>query len=49
MIRFEQLSKSFWVGGERKIVIDTLDLTLLTGKSLGLLGRNGAGKSLMAR
>ena len=47
MIRFEQLSKSFWVGGERKVVIDTLDLTLPTGKSLGLLGRNGAGKSTL--
>lgn len=47
MIRFENLSKSFWVGGERKVVIDNLDLTLPTGASLGLLGRNGAGKSTL--
>lgn len=47
MIRFENLSKSFWVAGERRIVIDHLNLTLPTGKSLGLLGRNGAGKSTL--
>lgn len=47
MIRFEHLTKSFWVRGERKIVIDNLNLTLPTGKSLGLLGRNGAGKSTL--
>ena len=47
MIRFENLSKGFWVGGTRKMVIDHLDLTLPTGKSLGLLGRNGAGKSTL--
>ncbi|MDJ0820357.1 MAG: ABC transporter ATP-binding protein [Paracoccaceae bacterium] len=47
MIRFEHLSKSFWVGNERKTVIDNLNLTLPTGKSLGLLGRNGAGKSTL--
>ncbi|MEO0767462.1 MAG: ABC transporter ATP-binding protein [Pseudomonadota bacterium] len=47
MIRFEHLSKSFWVAGERKTVINNLNLTLPTGKSLGLLGRNGAGKSTL--
>ncbi len=47
MIRFENLTKSFWVQGERKIVIDNLDMTLPTGKSLALLGRNGAGKSTL--
>lgn len=47
MIRFENLSKSFWVAGERKTVIDNLNLTLPTGQSLGLLGRNGAGKSTL--
>ncbi|MCM2563864.1 ABC transporter ATP-binding protein [Lutimaribacter sp. EGI FJ00015] len=47
MIRFENLSKSFWVGGERRLVIDDLNITLPTGASLALLGRNGAGKSTL--
>ena len=47
MIRFENLTKSFWLRGERKVVIDNLNLTLPTGKSLALLGRNGAGKSTL--
>lgn len=47
MIRFENLSMSYWVRGERKVVIDRLDTTLPTGKSLALLGRNGAGKSTL--
>ncbi len=47
MIRFENLTKSFRLRGERKVVIDNLNLTLPTGKSLALLGRNGAGKSTL--
>ena len=47
MIRFENLSKSFWVQGARKTVIDNLNATLPTGKSVALLGRNGAGKSTL--
>ena len=47
MIRFENLSKGFWVGGERKVVIDNLNATLPTGASLALMGRNGAGKSTL--
>ncbi|MEQ8291769.1 MAG: ABC transporter ATP-binding protein [Roseovarius sp.] len=47
MIRFENLSKSFWIKGKQKVVIDNLNLTLPSGRSLGLLGRNGAGKSTL--
>ncbi len=47
MIRFENLTKSFSIRGERRVVIDNLNLTLPTGKSLALLGRNGAGKSTL--
>lgn len=47
MIRFEGLTKSFMVRGERRVVIDNLNLTLPTGRSLALLGRNGAGKSTL--
>ena len=47
MIRFENLTKSFQVRVQRKVVIDNLNATLPTGKSLALLGRNGAGKSTL--
>lgn len=47
MVRFENLTKSFWVNGRRKVVINNLNLTLPTGRSLALLGRNGAGKSTL--
>lgn len=47
MIRFESLTKSFDVNGQRKVVIDDLNLTIETGRSLALLGRNGAGKSTL--
>jgi capsular polysaccharide transport system ATP-binding protein len=47
MLRFENLTKSYWVQGSQKIVIDRLNIELPTGKSLGLLGRNGAGKSTL--
>lgn len=47
MIRFENLTKSFWIRGERKVVIDNLNLTLPPGRSLALMGRNGAGKSTL--
>ncbi len=47
MIRFDNLSKGFWVNGNYKTVIDNLNMTLPTGSSLALLGRNGAGKSTL--
>lgn len=47
MIRFENLTKTYWIKGEPKTVINNLCLELPTGKSLALLGRNGAGKSTL--
>jgi len=47
MIRFENLTKGFWVGREFKTVIDNLNLTLPAGQSMALLGKNGAGKSTL--
>ncbi|PIE06893.1 MAG: ABC transporter ATP-binding protein [Rhodobacterales bacterium] len=49
MIRFENVTKSFWVNGRRMTVIDNLSFTLPSGKALALLGRNGAGKTTLLR
>tara|TARA_R110002072_G_scaffold141386_7_gene286658 strand:+ start:6752 stop:7411 length:660 start_codon:yes stop_codon:yes gene_type:complete len=47
MIRFENLTKSYWVQGFQKVVIDNLSTELPTGRSLALLGLNGAGKTTL--
>ena len=47
MIRFDNISKGFWIRGDYRPVIRNLNLTLPSGKSLALLGRNGAGKSTL--
>ncbi|MEP3298805.1 MAG: ABC transporter ATP-binding protein [Pseudoruegeria sp.] len=47
MIRLENLCKTFWTRGRRKVVADNINLILPTGASVGLLGRNGAGKSTL--
>ncbi|MDM7969440.1 MAG: ABC transporter ATP-binding protein [Paracoccaceae bacterium] len=47
MIRFDNISKGFWIRGDNRPVIRNLNLTLPSGKSLALLGRNGAGKSTL--
>ncbi len=47
MIRLRNVCKSFPMRGSRKIVADNVNITFPTGESVGLLGRNGAGKSTM--
>jgi capsular polysaccharide transport system ATP-binding protein len=47
MIRFENISKGFWVRGKYTPIIRNLNLTLPSNQSLALLGRNGAGKSTL--
>ena len=47
MIRFEHLTKGFWVRDEYRPIIRDLTMTLPPGRALGLLGRNGAGKSTL--
>jgi len=49
MLRFENLTKSYWVRGERKVVIDNVSMALPMGRSIALLGRNGAGKSTLLK
>jgi capsular polysaccharide transport system ATP-binding protein len=49
MIRLENLTKVYWVKGQPKVVADNINAEFSTGESVGLLGRNGAGKSSLMR
>ncbi|WP_149142288.1 ABC transporter ATP-binding protein [Gemmobacter caeruleus] len=45
MIEFENVSKSFWTGKQRKVILDRASFRVELGNSLGILARNGTGKT----
>ena len=45
MIAFDTVSKSFWTGTRRKIILDRASFRIELGRSLGILAPNGAGKT----
>ena len=45
MIEFENVSKSFWTGRTRKIILNQATFRVELGNSLGILAPNGAGKT----
>jgi capsular polysaccharide transport system ATP-binding protein len=45
MIAFENVSKSFWTGTQRKVILDRASFRVELGRSLGILAPNGAGKT----
>lgn len=47
MIEFENVSKSFWTGKQRKVILDRASFRVELGNSLGILARNGTGKTTM--
>lgn len=49
MIRLENLSKTYHLNGQRKVVARNLNVTFPDQTSVALLGRNGAGKSSLLR
>lgn len=49
MIRFHEVSKRFCTNGVEKVVADRINLTLPSRATVGLLGRNGAGKSSLLK
>lgn len=49
MIWLRDLSKTYYLNGRSKIVADNINAIFPTGVSVGLLGRNGAGKSSLLK
>ena len=45
MIEFERVSKSFWTGTQRKVILDQASFRVELGKSMGILAPNGTGKT----
>ncbi|MEM0948950.1 MAG: ATP-binding cassette domain-containing protein [Pseudomonadota bacterium] len=45
MIEFRNVSKSFWTGKQRKVILDRASFRVEPGNSLGILAENGTGKS----
>ena len=49
MIELKNVSKSFKTGGKKKYILKHVNFTIPEGLNLGILGRNGAGKSTFLR
>ena len=45
MIEFTNVSKSFWTGRQRKVILDRASFRVTEGHSLGILAANGTGKT----
>ncbi|MCF7699229.1 ABC transporter ATP-binding protein [Loktanella sp. M215] len=47
MLEFNQVSKSFWTGKTRKVILDRVSFRVELGNSLGILAPNGTGKTTL--
>ena len=47
MIEFDTVSKSFWTGTQRKVILDRVSFRVELGRSLGVLAPNGTGKTTL--
>ncbi|KPP83807.1 MAG: capsular polysaccharide transport system ATP-binding protein [Rhodobacteraceae bacterium HLUCCA08] len=45
MLEFDEVSKSFWTGQQRKVILDRASFRVELGHSLGILAPNGTGKT----
>lgn len=47
MLEFTNVSKSFWTGKQRKVILDRASFRVELGRSLGVLAPNGTGKTTL--
>src|SRR6056297_360907 len=47
MLEFDNVSKSFWTGQQRKVILDRASFCVDIGNSLGILAPNGTGKTTL--
>jgi capsular polysaccharide transport system ATP-binding protein len=47
MLEFDNVSKSFWTGTQRKVILDRVSFRVELGRSLGVLAPNGTGKTTL--
>ena len=47
MLEFDNVSKSFWTGTQRKVILDRASFRVEPGQSLGILAPNGTGKTTL--
>lgn len=47
MIEFRNVSKSYWTGERRKVILDRASFRVELGNSLGILAPNGTGKTTL--
>jgi capsular polysaccharide transport system ATP-binding protein len=47
MLEFANVSKSFWTGTQRKVILDRVSFRVELGNSLGILAPNGTGKTTL--
>jgi capsular polysaccharide transport system ATP-binding protein len=45
MLEFDNVSKSFWTGKQRKVILDRASFRVEVGRSVGILAPNGTGKT----
>lgn len=47
MLEFDNVSKSFWTGTQRKVILDRVSFRVELGRSMGVLAPNGTGKTTL--
>lgn len=49
MLEFQNVSKSYWTGTRRKVILDRATFRVELGRSLGIMAPNGTGKTTLIK